>query len=115
MSARITADELLVRIESGTAPAILDVRSEREFADGHVPGAANVPFWLVSQRIAEIRVDRDAELVVYCGHGPRAMLAARTLRKRGFTGVVFLTGHFSKWRSLGRPEERGETHGDTHQ
>lgn len=108
MSARITADELLARIESGAGPAILDVRSEREFADGHVPGAANVPFWLISRKIAEIPAGRDEELVVYCGHGPRAILAARTLRKRGFTRVVFLEGHFSKWRTNGRPEERRE-------
>jgi rhodanese-related sulfurtransferase len=34
------------------------------------------------------------------------MIAGRTLRKHGFTHLVFLDGHFSKWRSAGLREER---------
>jgi len=107
MTNTISAATLLDQIASGAAPAILDVRSEREFRDGHVPGAINIPFWMVSRRIAAIRSARDEELVVYCGHGPRAMVAARSLRKHGFTKVVYLQGHFSKWRGAGLNEVRG--------
>ncbi len=102
----MTGAELWARIDSGTAPVILDVRSEREFADGHVPGAVRVPFWRVSARIAQIPAAKDEELVVYCGHGPRALIAGRALGRRGFTRVVYLEGHFSTWRRDGRPEER---------
>jgi phage shock protein E len=103
---RIAARTLLARIAAGAAPVILDVRSAREFADGHVPGAVHVPFWAVGTRIEAIAANKDEELVVYCGHGPRAMIAGRTLRRRGFTRLVFLDGHFSKWRSEGLREER---------
>jgi rhodanese-related sulfurtransferase len=103
---RIAARTLLARIAAGAAPVILDVRSAREFADGHVPGAVHVPFWAVGTRIEAIAADKDEELVVYCGHGPRAMIAGRTLRRRGFTRLLFLDGHFSKWRSAGLREER---------
>ena len=106
MRDRIAARTLLARIAAGAAPVILDVRSAREFADGHVPGAVHVPFWAVGTRIEAIAADKDEELVVYCGHGPRAMIAGRTLRRRGFTRLVFLDGHFSKWRSAGLREER---------
>lgn len=108
MSDRITPEDLLARIESGRSLAVLDVRSDREFADGHVPGATHIPFWLISKRIADIPAGKEDEVVVYCGHGPRAILARRTLRKHGFTRVVFLEGHFSKWRTHGRREERGD-------
>jgi phage shock protein E len=101
----ITARALLDRIESGTAPVILDVRSRAEFESGHVPGARHVPFWRISRRIRELSVRADAELVVYCGHGPRAFLAARALRRRGFTRITYLDGHFSKWRAAGLREE----------
>ena len=107
MKDRIAARMLLARIVAGAAPAILDVRTGREFADGHVPGAVHVPFWQVGRRIDVIPARKDQELVVYCGHGPRAMIAGRTLRKHGFTHLVFLDGHFSKWRSAGLREERG--------
>ena len=107
MSHTINASTLLQQMASGTAPVIVDVRSEREFRDGHVPGAVNVPFWHVSSNLAAIHSAKDHDLVVYCGHGPRAMIAGRALRKHGFTRVVYLKGHFSKWRSEGRREERG--------
>jgi rhodanese-related sulfurtransferase len=106
MSRSISAAALLERITSGDAPAIIDVRSAREFVDGHVPGAVNVPFLRVSKHVEAIPADRDAELVVYCGHGPRAIIAARSLRKHGFTHITYLEGHFSKWRSAGLREER---------
>jgi rhodanese-related sulfurtransferase len=103
---RISARTLLARIAAGAAPAILDVRSEREFADGHVPGAVHVPFWKVGRRIDAIPANTGDELVVYCGHGPRAMIAGRMLRKHGFTHLVFLDGHFTQWRNAGLREER---------
>ena len=102
---RISAEDLLTRIESGAAPVILDVRSRAEFATGHVPGARHVPFWRMSKLVRELPISRDSEVVVYCGHGPRALIAAQALRRRGFTRVTYLEGHFSKWRSAGLREE----------
>ena len=49
----------------GTPPAILDVRTGREFANGHVPGATHVPFWQVSKRLAAIPASKHDELIVY--------------------------------------------------
>ena len=96
---------LLRRIDAGTAPTILDVRSRSEFTHGHVPGAIHIPFWLVSRRLDQIRATREAELVVYCGHGPRAMMAGTLLRLHGFTRVVYLAGHFTEWHRGGFREE----------
>lgn len=103
--ARISAEALLTRIESGAAPVILDVRSRGEFARGHVPGARHIPFWRMSRRIGELSIPRDSELVVYCGHGPRAVIAGHALRRRGFTRITYLEGHFTRWRSAGFREE----------
>jgi len=101
----LSASALLHRIEAGTAPTILDVRSRREFTHGHVPGAIHIPFWLLSRRFNQIPSPRDAELVVYCGHGPRAMLAGTLLRWHGFTRVVYLAGHFTGWHRGGFRED----------
>ena len=99
--------ELLAQIDAGRAPAILDVRSATEFAAGHVPGARNVPFWAVWMRIAALQLDPARPLVVYCGHGPRAGLAAAALRRRGFRDLVTLRGHMAAWARAGLREERG--------
>lgn len=101
----ISADDLAARIERGDTLQILDVRSESEFAAGHLPGAVNIPFNKVLAGSGEVPGSADEELFVYCGHGPRAYMAARALRKRGHTRIVFLSGHFSGWQRAGRRVE----------
>ena len=73
------ANELLKRIESKNAPVIIDARSATEFKRGHVPGAINAPPRKILLKTARLPKDKDLEIVVYCGHGPRAMIAKRLL------------------------------------
>jgi rhodanese-related sulfurtransferase len=103
----ITAAELLAGIEAGTAPTVLDVRSAHEFASGHVPGAIHIPFWSLLVQSPRVPASPDDEMVVYCGHGPRAYLAGAALRSRGFRRVTYLQGHMTQWASAGLPQERG--------
>lgn len=102
----MTAAALHEAIAAGRAPGILDVRTAREYAEGHVPGAANVPFNEIARRVGEIAGARREPLVVYCGHGPRAWIAARALRRAGFARVEFLKGHWAAWRRAGCPVAR---------
>src|SRR6187455_2434640 len=95
----VDARVLLGQIDSNTAPTILDVRSAKEFSEGHVPGALNIPFESVAARAHELPGPRQSPMIVYCGHGPRAWMAGAALRRNGFTNVSYLEGHFSKWRS----------------
>ncbi|HEX5215925.1 MAG TPA: rhodanese-like domain-containing protein [Vicinamibacterales bacterium] len=97
----MTADELARAIAGGQPPVVLDVRTPAEFAAGHVPGAVNIPFNQIGPRAGEIPAAHDAVVVVYCGHGPRAWLAARALRARGFSKVQLLKGHWAGWRKNG--------------
>jgi rhodanese-related sulfurtransferase len=92
---------LLADIEIGTAPVILDVRTAGEFRRGHVPGARHMPFQQVRARASEIPSAPDDPIVIYCGHGPRAWLAGRALRARGFRRVIYLKGHWAAWARAG--------------
>jgi rhodanese-related sulfurtransferase len=103
----ITGTALLAQIEAGTAPTILDVRSRREFADGHVPGALHIPFWALPARTSEIPSSPADPVIVYCGHGPRAYIAGATLCVSGFRRVVYLKGHMLKWRQAGLRQDVG--------
>jgi outer membrane protein assembly factor BamB/rhodanese-related sulfurtransferase len=91
------------RINDGSAPTIIDVRSKKEFDRGHIPGAIHLPFWQVGTRWRDVGVTQKEPVVIYCGHGPRAHIAAALLRRRGFTGVTFLEGHMEKWRAMKLP------------
>ena len=101
----IQPEALAGQIAGGTAPCTVDVRSKAEFEEGHVPGAIHIPFWRMTARWRELRVARDAQVVVYCGHGPRAYIAGSVLKRRGFTRVMYLTGHMKRWKELNLPLE----------
>jgi rhodanese-related sulfurtransferase len=102
----IGSDELGARIAGGERPRILDVRSEAEFAAGHVPGAVNIPFNKVPFLGDAVPGTADDELIVYCGHGPRAYIAAAALRHAGRGRIAYLDGHWAAWQRAGLPVER---------
>ena len=102
----ISPNDLLMRIDAGAPVHILDVRSEGEFAAGHVPGAINVPFTQVLGRARDLPGAPNDELIVYCGHGPRAYMAGTALRTVGRSRLVYLTGHWSAWQAAGLRTEQ---------
>jgi phage shock protein E len=105
---RITTTELADRIEAGSAPAILDVRSEGEFNDGHIPGAIHIPYGDLSDRLAELPIKKEGEVVVYCHSGLRAGWAEKTLDKAGYTNVRDLDGQWKAWEKGEYPFESTE-------
>jgi rhodanese-related sulfurtransferase len=105
--ATISAIDLMTRIDRGDVLHILDVRSQGEFEAGHVPGAVNIPFTQVLSRIGDVPGDTSAELILYCGHGPRAYMAAAALRHGGRGRIVYLSGHWASWQDVGLRVEPG--------
>lgn len=81
---------------------LLDVRPVDEFADGHVPGALNIPLEELKARLEEIPLGR--EVIAYC-RGPWCVLAFEAvalLREQG-RGAKRLDGGLPEWRRAGRP------------
>jgi rhodanese-related sulfurtransferase len=101
----MTRQDLLSRIDAGTAPAVIDVRTRREFSEGHIPGAMNRPLHILLLSAADLPIPRDQPVVVYCGHGPRARMAAAMMRRAGFRRIEFLEGHMAGWRQAGFRED----------
>jgi rhodanese-related sulfurtransferase len=101
----ITGAQLLQRIDRGETPRVLDVRSESEFAAGHVPGAVNIPFTQLLSRLDNVPGNAGDELILYCGHGPRAYIAASALRSHR-KRLVYLRGHWAAWQDAGLRVER---------
>lgn len=97
------------QITAGAAPVVLDVRSKREFDDGHVPGAIHLPFWRAGGASRTLAGVRESPIVVYCGHGPRARIAGAALKGQGFTRVAYLKGHMTRWKAMGLPLQRKES------
>lgn len=104
--AGVAADDLHARIEAGSAPVVLDVRSRDEFVAGHIAGAINIPHDEIGARLADLGPDRGREIVVCCAMGGRAAHAAGALRRAGFTAVKLLDGHMRGWCATGRRVHR---------
>jgi rhodanese-related sulfurtransferase len=102
----MTGSDLLSRIDAGTAPVVVDVRTRREYSAGHIPGAINRPLHSLLLSAADLPLGSEESVVVYCGHGPRARMAAVVLRRAGFRHIELLEGHMSGWRRAGLREER---------
>lgn len=107
----IGARELLAFREAGVA--IIDVREPDEFAEGHIPGAVNIPRGLlefevdghpaVAYRTAEELSHRDRPIVLYCLSGGRSALAAAALQGLGFVSPMSLAGGILHWEDAGQP------------
>jgi rhodanese-related sulfurtransferase len=85
------------------ALVVLDVRTPAEFAEGHVPGAINIPNGELAARVAELADAKGRDIVVYCRSGVRAAQALDVLDKAGFKRLFHLQGDYNRWTEEQRP------------
>lgn len=105
--ADVTNKELLKQLNGAhELLVVLDVRSEDEFATGHVPGAINIPHDQLALRLKELHARDNSEFVVYCETGRRANKAQRILQSDGFIKVHHLQGDMAQWRRDRLPIEQ---------
>ena len=75
---------------------IVDVRRPDEFAEGHIPGAVNVPNEDIGDEMPELLPCKDQILLVYCRSGNRSKEASQKLADIGYT-KVYEFGGISTW------------------
>ncbi len=89
---QISMDEATEMMKTETSYIILDVRRPDEYAEGHIPGAINVPNESIgSAEIPELP-DKAQLILVYCRSGRRSKEAAGKLVKLGYTNIVEFGG-----------------------
>jgi len=105
LAGTVTPAEVAQQIKDAkTAPFLLDVRTAEEFAEGHVPGAKNIPVADLEARAAE--VPKDQPVVLYCHSGTRTKKADALLRARGYANVSEMAGSMLAWQAAQLPVER---------
>ena len=75
--------EILAAIEREAL--IVDVRTPEEFADGHYPGAINIPHESILDGLNQLGVTTSTAVILYCRSGNRSGQAEQALREKGFT------------------------------
>ncbi|MFF0739275.1 rhodanese-like domain-containing protein [Streptomyces sp. NPDC004111] len=106
MNAPLDPAQLESRIADGAL--VVDVRSADEYAQGHVPGAVNVPLDSVAHLLPELREAAERRgLAVVCASGVRSRTACEQLDRAGVAAGA-LEGGTAAWQAAGLPVERSE-------
>lgn len=83
----ITAEEAKKIMDTESDYIILDVRTEEEFAQGHIPGAMLIPDYAIREKAETALPDKDALILVYCRSGRRSKNAAQILAELGYSNI----------------------------
>ena len=84
---QITPAEAKALMDSEEGYVILDVRTEEEFAAGHIAGAILIPDYEVGDKAESILTDKEQLILVYCRSGRRSKSAANELATLGYTNI----------------------------
>lgn len=88
----------------------LDVRTSREFGEGHIHGATNIDSRSADFRDRLAALDRSKTYLVHCTRGlKRTADTATTLRELGFTRVLTIEGGLKAWEADGKPLEKQDS------
>ena len=94
------------RLRAAANTVVLDVRTEKEFMDGHIPGAVNLDFNApdFGKKVADL--DKGKTYLVHCAGGVRSARACFIMDKVAFTNVINLEPGFKAWEKAGKPIEK---------
>ena len=82
-------------IEGYRKAQLIDVREAKDFANGHILGARNIPQTQLNQRYKEIRADKP--VYIYDQNGVRSGRVGLFLKKKGYDQLYQLQGGFKQW------------------
>lgn len=107
----LSAREFVQKITETEDAQVVDVRTQREFRNGHLENALNLDISGSQFRSQISALDKKRPVFVYCLSGVRSATAASTMRKMGYERVYEMPGGMVEWRAEGLPEESGEAAG----
>ncbi|MFT2091805.1 rhodanese-like domain-containing protein [Paraglaciecola sp. 2405UD69-4] len=99
-------NQVKVLNEDPSSYFLVDVRTPKEFAEGHVPNAINIPLSELSTSLEKFSNLENKHIVLYCRSGYRAGKASKMLQQHGFNNLYHLEGDMLGWVKSGLPIEK---------
>lgn len=93
----------LVTLVNREGAVIVDVRDGKEFGNGHIAGAVNIPVSSIDSRIVELESYKEKPVVLVCKIGQHASAAGRKFKAQGFENVRRLSGGMAEWTASNLP------------
>ena len=89
---RVSSDEAAKMMAAEQGYLLVDVRTAKEYADGHIPNAINIPNESINTTSPKELPDKAQKIFVYCRSGARSQQAAQKLANMGYTNIVEMGG-----------------------
>jgi rhodanese-related sulfurtransferase len=89
------------KIQANRGVLLLDVRTEKEWRQGHIKGAHHIPLHELTRRSSELDKHKNKEIICYCQTGNRSISAALRLKRLGFS-TASMKGGIAEWNFQNR-------------
>jgi phage shock protein E len=103
--APLDAQKLIEENRDNAKFVIIDLRTQREFDDGHIEGAKQIHYYATNFMRVISQIDRESTLFLYCQKGRQSPLAFRALQRLRFAQIFILDGGIEEWINAGLPTE----------
>ena len=102
----VDADQAEKLISQQTNIIVLDLRTPKEFAAGHLAGATNIDFFASSFEKKLSALDKDKTYLVHCAVGGRSAKVREKMKALNFTSIYHLDGGIKAWEEAGKKVEK---------
>jgi len=100
------AAKLLAEKEEKKRPVIIDIRTLREYEEGHLKGAKQIDFLGSEFEVQISKLDLKQPYLVHCRSGGRSSESLKLWKKLGFKKVYHLDGGILAWTKAKLPVEK---------
>ena len=85
---------------------VLDVRTKKEYREGHIPGSVMIDFTEDDFEQQFAKLDKDKTYLVHCASGGRSARACKKMEQLGFKKLYNLEGGMGAWEKAGKPVQK---------
>lgn len=104
---RTISNQELVTLMNHNQAVVVDLRTSKEFSEGHITGALHIPYTSITSRMTEIERHKEKPIVLTCKLGQHSGATGAQLRKAGFKNIQRLAGGMNGWRMGNMPVVKG--------
>lgn len=102
----ISVNETIHKINKEEA-VVLDVRDHKDFSQGHLVDAINIPFAKLAERMSELEKYKTRPIVLICKSGQTVAMAGKMLKQKEFE-VYRMKGGMMEWSAQSLPVVKKE-------
>lgn len=106
LAENITPTKAKTLLEEKDPPQVIDIRTKKEFNEGHIKGAKQIDFYGSDFEQKLDKLDKKKRYIMHCKSGGRSGKSLKIWKKLGFKQVYHLNTGFDGWKAAELPIEK---------